>query len=346
MSNKVSVVIPTYNRSSLVTEAIDSVLEQSTLVEEIIVVDDGSTDDTSSALSAYGDRITVVRQENSGVNAARNRALELATGSFIALLDNDDVWLPFKTALELAALEAFPDSGFVFSDFYIWKPGISQIPKGLDSWHPKRRDWSAILQERVSGSTLKLNVTPRPEKDFDLYHGDIYGPSLEYPFVLPSTAIIRRECMDDLRFDASDSTCGDWSFFARLSRRFGAVYVDLETTLNRSHEDEVRLTRLDQGVQLERRLNMTGRLWGNDAGFEREHPGRAATMAASLLHQRARVALKSDRPADALAFLDEARALGTARGGADDFLLRFLASTPGVLALAQRAIRFRQQWRG
>ena len=86
--------------------------------------------------------------------------------------------------------------------------------------------------------------------------------------MLPSTALIRRSRIDpELRLNESDSTCGDWEFFARLSKRSGAVYMDVETALNRSHEDAVRLTRLPRKLQLARRIAMVRRTWRADTDF-------------------------------------------------------------------------------
>ncbi len=92
----VSVVIPTYNRAQMVSEAVRSVLEQTFGDLEVIVVDDGSTDGTREALKPHADKIRYLRQENSGVSAARNRGIAEARGSLIAFLDSDDLWLPAK----------------------------------------------------------------------------------------------------------------------------------------------------------------------------------------------------------------------------------------------------------
>lgn len=90
----VSVVIPTYNRSALVSSAVDSALGQTYPSVEVIVVDDGSTDSTQSRLAVYGDRIRVVRQANAGPAAAMNRGVSLARGEFVSFLGSDDVYLP------------------------------------------------------------------------------------------------------------------------------------------------------------------------------------------------------------------------------------------------------------
>ena len=96
---RVSVVIPTYNRSVPVCQAIESVLVQQHPADEIIVVDDGSTDNTQDALKAFGKKIIVIRQENAGVSSARNAGIRRATGDWITFLDSDDVWHPNRLTI-------------------------------------------------------------------------------------------------------------------------------------------------------------------------------------------------------------------------------------------------------
>ena len=107
---RVSVIIPTYNRAALVCKAIDSVLEQTFSDYEILVIDDGSTDGTESAVAGYGQRVRYFWQENRGMSAARNRGIDLARGEYLALLDSDDLWMPFKLELMVAVLDRFPAS--------------------------------------------------------------------------------------------------------------------------------------------------------------------------------------------------------------------------------------------
>lgn len=104
----VSAVIPVYNREGLIARAIDSVLGQTDLRVECIVVDDGSTDGTAEVLAGYGDRIVALTQENAGRSAARNRGLQEARADHVAFLDSDDAWLPQKCATQLAALTSDP----------------------------------------------------------------------------------------------------------------------------------------------------------------------------------------------------------------------------------------------
>ena len=109
MSMRISVVIPAYNAGRYIGRAIDSVLAQTRPAEEIIVVDDGSTDHTAEIAGAYGDRIRFIRQENAGASVARNTGIAAATGNWIAFLDADDEWLPEKLRLQTEHLERNPD---------------------------------------------------------------------------------------------------------------------------------------------------------------------------------------------------------------------------------------------
>ena len=110
----VSVLIPAYNAERYLGEAIDSVLDQTHRQVEIVVVDDGSEDETLAAARAYGDRIRLASQPNGGIGAARNHAVRLAHGSYLAFLDADDRFLPDKLERQLAALAHDPELDMVF----------------------------------------------------------------------------------------------------------------------------------------------------------------------------------------------------------------------------------------
>ncbi len=108
---KVSVIIPTYNRAHFLCEALDSALSQTFKDFEIIIVDDGSTDNTKQVLEKYGSRIYYIYQENKGRAEARNTGIRRAKGEHIAFLDDDDIWLPNKLEKQVFFLDARPDIG-------------------------------------------------------------------------------------------------------------------------------------------------------------------------------------------------------------------------------------------
>ncbi len=115
----VSVVIAAYNIAEYLPGAIDSALAQTYPRVEVVVVDDGSTDETPAILARYGSRIVTVTQENRGLASARNAGIRAARGELIGLLDGDDLWLPERLAKLVPVLEARPDLGMVTSDSYM-----------------------------------------------------------------------------------------------------------------------------------------------------------------------------------------------------------------------------------
>ncbi len=133
----VSVIIPTHNRSDLVADAIDSVLEQGYNSIEIIVIDDGSTDNTEQVVSAFGGRVRYVFQQNRGPAAARNAGIECANGEFVALLDSDDYWLAGKLTKQMTVFEKEPSLDLVFG----LERAVDKAGNPLGVPPPRAREW-------------------------------------------------------------------------------------------------------------------------------------------------------------------------------------------------------------
>ncbi|HWK51423.1 MAG TPA: glycosyltransferase family A protein [Steroidobacter sp.] len=331
----VSVIIPTYNRAALLCEAIDTVLAQSYQNTEIIVIDDGSTDDTTAAVQQYGDRIRYTRRPNAGVNAARNLGIKQARGEYLALLDSDDLWAPHKLELQVALLRYFNDVGFTFSNFMIFRgpsPEADVLPTmdGLATWldHVPGRI-EPYRWQRSFAAIKGMPALQLPTQEFTVSGGDIYASSLVCPYVLPSASLIRKSSLGQLRLPEIQATCGDWEFFARFSKQSGCVYADLPTTYNRSHEDEVRLTRGDPGVRLGRRISMIDRVWRADREFYVKLGDKVDEVQRALLLQAARRDLFSARRGQARAHLKRAASIETDRKSIMESVLRLLANIPG-----------------
>lgn len=177
---RVSVVIPTYNSGPLVVEAVESALAQTFLPHEVIVVDDGSTDDTAERLAAFGDRIRYVRKTNGGVSSARNQGVAEATGDAIAFLDADDVWHPRKLELQTAALAARPVLGLLGTKVYHWPaphhPDAEQAPAGtvtftLDEFVQRNRlvTSSVLVRTPVIRAAGPFDPSLQGPEDYDLW---------------------------------------------------------------------------------------------------------------------------------------------------------------------------------
>jgi glycosyltransferase involved in cell wall biosynthesis len=138
MKGRVSVVIPTFNRARLLPRAIDSVLRQTAAALcDIIVVDDGSTDDTPRVIAGYGRRVLYLRQPNRGAGAARNAGIRARRNEFVAFLDSDDTWLPDKIATQLDALARWPQAGFIAGAARGIRPDGATVT----------RDWAALPRD-------------------------------------------------------------------------------------------------------------------------------------------------------------------------------------------------------
>lgn len=142
----VSIVMPAYNVAWCVARAIDSVLAQSLRGFELIVVNDGSTDDTRQVLQRYGDTLKVIDQDNAGMSAARNTGIRAARGEYVAFLDADDWWLPEKLSRQLELMRARPELGFCSTAARV------ENPQGefVNDWHCPPLDTVNVLETLFS----------------------------------------------------------------------------------------------------------------------------------------------------------------------------------------------------
>ncbi len=207
MAPLVSIIIPTYNRGWILKEAIDSVLSQKFQDFELIVVDDGSTDNTGDILREYQKDIIVIRQKNSGVSAARNKGIYRASGSLVAFLDSDDLWLPEKLSVQVAFFNANPDAVICQTE-EIW---------------------------------IRNGVRVNPKKRHKKPSGMIFEQSLILCLVSPSAVMIRRSLFDIVGlFDESLPACEDYDLWLRISYKYPVYLIDTPLIIKRGgHEDQL-----------------------------------------------------------------------------------------------------------
>ncbi len=190
----VSVIIPSYNRVISVQSAIHSVLRQSFTDFELIVIDDGSTDGTSSLLSAqFGDDIQLITTSNSGVSSSRNKGIRQCKGQFIALLDSDDIWHEEKLERQL--------------EFHLNNPQF-QISQTQEIWVRKGK--------RVN----PMNKHRKPEND-------IFLKSLDLCTVSPSSVFMKKSLFTEFKgFDENLPTCEDYDLWLRISSQYPVGLID------------------------------------------------------------------------------------------------------------------------
>ena len=138
---EISVIVPTYNYAHFIGDCLDSIFAQTYKDFEVIVIDDGSTDDTARVLEKYKGEIRYIYQENKGLPAARNTGIKAAQGEYLAFLDSDDLWLPEKLGEQVLFLRNEADMGIIFSDASAFnEKGVIQNPTFMDYRIPTATD--------------------------------------------------------------------------------------------------------------------------------------------------------------------------------------------------------------
>ena len=199
----VSVILPTYNRAAMLCEAIESVRAQTYLDWELIVVDDGSTDETPQAVAGFARedvRIRLIRQENRRLPEARNSGIRASQGRYVAFLDDDDLWVPEKLALQMRQMESAPQLGLSYT-----------------------------LSYNVDRKGRLYRVWPD-------HPGLTYTELFERNFIPCSSVLIRRACLDVAGvFDPSLRRAADYDLWLRVAREFSVAYVPYPLLIYRRH---------------------------------------------------------------------------------------------------------------
>jgi glycosyltransferase involved in cell wall biosynthesis len=183
---KISIAIPAYNAERCLRETLESALNQTLPAHEIIVVDDGSTDQTEQIARSFGNRIRYIKQKNQGIAGARNTAVRESTGDWVAFLDHDDLMLPTKLEKQSAIIEENPGLVVVYSAFtYLYADGTTNFVPSF----PSKKLWPALRYR-----------TP----------------------ILPSTSIIRRSALLEIGGFVRLYCIDDWNLWFRLVRRYSS----------------------------------------------------------------------------------------------------------------------------
>jgi glycosyltransferase involved in cell wall biosynthesis len=329
--SSVSVIIPTYNRAGLILRSLNSVLAAVEPGDEVIVVDDGSTDNTRETLTPYLDRIRYVEGPHRGVGAARNCGIAEARNPLLAFNDSDDEWFADKLLLQRTFMRARPDVLFCFSDLGLRGAGGAEIHHGLYGWHMDPRSWDEILGPGVAYSSIA--PLPAGRKDFNVHIGDLYPAMLRCNYVATQSSMARREQSGGaLRFSEDITIHEDYECYTRLARIGSAAYFDCETVWQWGHDDR-RVSDADECLRASCRVKVLKRTFGDDRQFLSKHNGLYLKALRAEHSTLARCLLREGRRHEAR---EELRLAG---GG--PLFYRLLAAAPGPLAHAAIGLRRR-----
>ncbi len=208
---QVSVIIPVYNRADFLTEAVDSVLNQTWTDFEILVVDDGSTDRTRDATVRYGDRIRYFYQDHGGPSRARNFGASKAHGHFLAFLDSDDTWEPNKLEVQMRFLKSHPEVKLISCGSYY------------------------IGNSRRRKMALKGNR-----------FGDLFLDLYKRSFINTSGVVLSRDCFCQVGpFDETIQTAEDYDLWLRVARHFPIAFLEAPLVGIRKHPDKLSQNKLE-----------------------------------------------------------------------------------------------------
>jgi len=271
----VSVIIPTFNRSAMVREAVESVLSQTFGEFELIVVDDGSTDDTEAILEPYSASLRIIRQKNRGVSAARNRGVAAARGELLAFLDSDDIWLPEKLAVQISYLRTFPEAALCHTD-ELWIRNGRRVNPRKKHAKAEGRDFPRLLRESL---------------------------------ISPSSVILRRSIFDEAGgFDESLPACEDYALWLTLARSHDVHLIKRPLVVKRGgHSDQ--LTKTIWG--LDRFRVRVLRSLAADASLSVEEAGQVQTVLEEKCRILAAGSRRRGREEEAEEYLGLAREAGS-----------------------------------
>ncbi|GAC1567422.1 MAG: hypothetical protein NVS2B3_05510 [Vulcanimicrobiaceae bacterium] len=315
MSIPVTVLVPAFNAAAHLPIAIATVRAQSVEVEEIVVVDDGSSDDSVAVAEALGAR--VIRRDHGGPAAARNAGLAAAKTPWIATLDADDVWHPRKLEYQYAAIGAHPHVGLVFSDF----DAVSLC------------DGSIQAPSVVSGDLAfaRIRRTALTETASLLDFADFLHELPARSIVLPSTAFFSRALALEVGGFAIGVVAEDTEFFLRLAARTRTAYVDLPLLAYMRHP-----TQITANWQLDPvRIALYHHVMRNRSRYHDLVIRGYRERYARLLYYLGAYAVHDHQFAHALVLVAKALAIAIARGGVPD-LCHTIAASAAVAELVRR----------
>lgn len=219
----ITVIIPAYNCSRLINNAIESVLAQTYTNYELIVVDDGSVDDTSEKVAVYRDRLQYVYQTNGGVSKARNTGIRQSRGEYISFLDADDVWEKNKLEIQMHLFEKYSNVYMIFSSFkHIKKNNIIENKKYEDTFNIFKEYKYEIGDIFKNHSTFQYK-----NNNIEYYWGNIYKYLFLGNFILPSSVVFKKSSLKRVgMLNEAYKVAEETEFFLRFSKYYDVGFIN------------------------------------------------------------------------------------------------------------------------
>jgi hypothetical protein len=259
----ISIVVPTYNRAHFIARALRSAIGECRPDDQIIVVDDGSEDDTQEVVAGFPN-VQYEKLAHGGAGRARNAGIALARHRLIGFLDSDDEFLPGTLDCKRALMSTRRDLVFCFSNFSGKNVGEPLENGWLIHWSLDPRSWNEIL---APGIPLSSVVPDTCGADIQVHIGSMYRAEMTAGYIAANTIIVNRELAGDaLQFPEDLPTFEDWECFARISGRGPCAYLAFDSAIQHGHADP-RLTDASKEVKVRTRLEILKRVWGSDRAF-------------------------------------------------------------------------------
>jgi glycosyltransferase involved in cell wall biosynthesis len=255
----VSVVIPTHNRAHMVGDAIDSALQQSLKGAEIIVVDDGSTDDTEARVRGYGDRVRYVKTPNGGVAHARNIGMRHATGRYLTFLDSDDLLYPYALELEAQLLDRYGEAAMVCAEMSGFDANGVIDRYYLKTYHRSAYRNPAITYDGIFSSSVTLGDAVSMPADLlredpdagtrRVYFGNVFDTYLLNLVLSQNTMMLRRSIASEVgERNVAVKHWQEVDYLLRITRRHTICFVDVPTYKMRFHSGQISTTDRPDGT--------------------------------------------------------------------------------------------------
>ncbi len=297
----ISIVVPTYNRAHLIARALRSAVKECRPDDEIIVVDDNSSDNTKEVVATFAG-VRYERISHGGAGKARNVGVSLARHPFVGFLDSDDEFLPGTLECKRALISARPDLVFCFSNF-AGKHADTPMESGcVIYWSGDRRGWDEILAPGIPFS----RIVPQACAANPMVHiGSMYRTEMAGSYIAANTVIINRELAGDaFRFPEDLPTYEDWECFGRVAGRGPCAFLAYDSAVQHVH-NEPRLTNASREAEFRTRLKVLERVWGSDPAFLAEHAEDYQRVCDGQRLLGAKLMLRAGRQAEARALLRE-----------------------------------------